>query len=199
MDKLICIGKNYLEHAKELGDAVPEKPVIFLKPPSCSRQARALGDTIEARLPQGRGSAHHECEIALKLDARGEITHVTLGLDMTLRELQATLKKNGHPWEVAKVFADSAILGAWIPVAEMPDYLDREFSLLINGSLRQKGRGREMRSAPGACIEHALSCFPLTEGDVMLTGTPAGVGPVQSGDWAELRWGERLIAAVRFV
>ncbi len=196
MDKLICIGKNYLEHAKELGDAVPEKPVLFLKPPSAMIQASQEGETIETKLPVGRGSVHHECEIVLRLGPGGKIDALTLGLDLTLRDLQAALKKSGHPWEVSKVFAGSALLGPWLPVFD--DYLEREFSLTINGALKQKGKGSEMRTPPEACIEHARSCFPVLPGDAVFTGTPAGVGPIQAGDLAELKWGDRVILRVKF-
>ena len=93
MDKLICVGKNYLDHALELGDAVPEKPVLFLKPPSASICVNQQGESVQVMLPKGRGSVHHECEILVRLDENGSIGAVTLGLDMTLRDLQAELKK----------------------------------------------------------------------------------------------------------
>jgi 2-keto-4-pentenoate hydratase/2-oxohepta-3-ene-1,7-dioic acid hydratase in catechol pathway len=196
MDKLICIGKNYLEHAKELGDAVPEKPVLFLKPPSTVIQARGAEDVVRVPLPEGRGATHHECEIVLRLDAQGRFDAMTLGLDLTLRDLQATLKKAGHPWEVSKVFCGSAVLGAWMPLA--PDYLTREFSLWINGTLRQKGRGSEMRFSPETCLDYARTCFPLVAGDALFTGTPAGVGPLALGDQAELKWGDATVLRAAF-
>src|SRR5258708_6102141 len=129
MDKMICVGKNYLEHAKELGDAIPEKPVLFLKPPSASLLVDRAGRKVEAILPQGRGSIHHECEILIRINERGAIDAVSLGLDMTLRDVQADLKKKGHPWELSKVFKNSAIIGPWIPIRDFPDYLEEEFTL----------------------------------------------------------------------
>jgi 2-keto-4-pentenoate hydratase/2-oxohepta-3-ene-1,7-dioic acid hydratase in catechol pathway len=99
MDKIICIGKNYAEHAKELGDAIPENPVVFLKPPSIAAFLKPDQKIIEVELPRDRGAIHYECEIVLKLNADASISALTLGLDMTLREEQAVLKKNGHPWE----------------------------------------------------------------------------------------------------
>ncbi len=188
MDKLICIGKNYLDHAKELGDAVPEMPVIFLKPPSILKRVNREGDMIQVKLPEGRGSIHHECEIVVRLDAAGAIDAVTLGLDMTLREVQAGLKKNGHPWEVSKVFDGSAILGAWIPISEFTGYLDEPFEFSVNGVVRQSACGSEMRLSPQACIEYAKTFFPIIVGDAIFTGTPAGVGPVVAGDEGVLRW-----------
>lgn len=201
-DKIVCVGKNYVEHAKELGDAVPEKPVLFLKPPSALKSAVAWGATLEARLPEGRGDVHHECEIVLKLgalDSNGSpaIEAVTLGLDMTLRSLQSTLKKQGHPWEISKVFADSAIIGPWIPAAEFRKYLEEPFELRINGALRQQGRGSQMSFDPDRILAHAREHFPLLPGDLVFTGTPAGVGEVRDGDLAELSWGERAFS-VRF-
>jgi len=206
MDKIVCVGKNYPEHAKELGDAVPEKPVLFLKPPSVLREASA-GGILQAWFPAGRGALHPECEIVLRLSAGGEnlteqqslgaIGWVTLGLDMTLREVQADLKKRGHPWEVGKVFRDSAIVGPWIPVRDWPGYGDEEFRLFVGGALRQRGRASEMSLSPQGCVSHASRYFPLQEGDLVFTGTPAGVGPVHGGDEARLEWG-RLVYCVRW-
>jgi acylpyruvate hydrolase len=128
MDKIICIGKNYLEHAKEMSkygdDYIPEKPVIFFKPPSTLHQASETGSTLKATHPQNHGQVHHECEIVLRVnrdcykitpkDAIHYFDAVTLGLDMTLRDLQGELKKNGQPWERAKSFKDSSLIGPWI-------------------------------------------------------------------------------------
>lgn len=190
-DKIICVGKNYLEHATELGDAVPEKPVLFLKPWSVAVAAGA-GETLEIPLPKGRGAIHHECELVVRLASGGAIDAVTLGLDMTLRDTQVLLKKSGHPWEVSKVFAGSAIFGPWIPVKEFADYLDAEFTFAVDGKLRQRGRGAEMRLSPAECVAYAAEHFPLEAGDALFTGTPSGVGPVASGQKGELRWGSRL-------
>jgi 2-keto-4-pentenoate hydratase/2-oxohepta-3-ene-1,7-dioic acid hydratase in catechol pathway len=209
MDKIICVGKNYLEHAQELGDAVPEKPVLFLKPPSVAWATPSSGKSILVPLPTDRGTVHPECEIAVRLSAGGShlnveeasrIIHaVTLGLDMTLRDLQAKLKKNGHPWEVSKVFAGSAILGPWIRAHDFPGYLDEQFTLSVSGSLRQQGRGKQMRMSPAECIAYASEFFPLCAGDIVFTGTPAGVAAVSAEDTAELRWGDRLNYRVEWI
>ncbi len=202
MDKLICVGKNYLEHAKELGDAVPERPVLFLKPPSAALQASQPGEVLKSRLPRERGSIHHETELLIRLrnggsnlslqEAEQAIEAVSIGLDMTLRDLQSQLKKAGHPWEVSKVFAGSAILGPWIPVSGFKDYLQVPFTLTLNGSLRQQGCGSQMSLSPAECIAYASECFTLCPGDILFTGTPVGVGPIQPGDLGEIRWGDRL-------
>lgn len=198
MDKIICVGKNYLEHAKELGDAVPEKPVLFLKPPSTLVKV-AQSATIS--LPKNRGQIHPECEIVarIRVSARGpEIDAVTLGLDMTLRDIQSQLKKNGHPWEVSKVFAASSIIGPWISLAEFSDYLETEFSFSIQGEVRQKGKGSQMRVSPLDCLRAAAESFPICDGDLLFTGTPAGVGPVSAGQISELRWDKKLQFTVQW-
>lgn len=197
-DKLICVGKNYVAHAEELGDAVPEKPVLFLKPPSAAVIVGQSGQSIEVALPQGRGPIHHETEIILKLNTQGKIEAVSLGLDLTLRDVQADLKKKGHPWEVSKVFRNSAVVGPWIPVHEFANYLEEEFTFLLQGKVQQKAHGREMRLSPEECVAYAKEMFPLMPGDILFTGTPQGVGPLLPGQVAELRWGKKLSYQVRF-
>lgn len=187
MDKVICIGKNYLEHAKELGDAIPEKPVLFLKPPSTILQTR--DEILRPELPRKHGEVHHECEIVVRINAYGEITHVTIGLDMTLRTLQAQLKKAGHPWEISKTFKHSVILCNWIPIADFQDYLDETFEFYVDGVLRQKSCGNKMRLLPKDCISYAAEYFPLRDGDVIMTGTPEGVASVTAGQKSLLKWG----------
>lgn len=187
MDKVICIGKNYLDHAKELGDAVPEKPVLFLKPPSTILQTQ--DDPIKPELPRSRGEVHHECEIVVRINSYGEITHVTMGLDMTLRALQSQLKKAGHPWEISKTFKHSVILCKWIPIADFKNYLDEPFEFYVDGELRQKSCGNKMRLLPKDCILYAAEFFPLREGDIVMTGTPEGVGAVMPGQTSLIKWG----------
>ncbi|NBU20267.1 FAA hydrolase family protein [bacterium] len=198
MDKIICIGKNYIEHAQELGDAVPEYPVVFLKPPSVSFAVDQRLELSHVHLSSRRGKIHYECEVILKLSRDGEIQAVSLGLDLTLRELQADLKKKGLPWEAAKVFSSSAVIGPWIPIREFPNYLDEEFQFSLNGTLRQKAKGKEMRFSPDQCIHFTSSLFPIMDGDVLFTGTPAGVGAIEDGQIAQLKWGDRLCYRLQF-
>ncbi len=201
MDKVICVGKNYLDHAKELGDAVPARPVIFLKPPSTVVQANTVEETIDAALPKGRGSIHHELEIVLRIQRDGDrvfFDAVTLGLAMTLRDVQSQLKKNGHPWEMGKVFESSAILGPWMPLTSFENYLQEEFSLKVDGQLRQAGRGAEMRVSPEECLTSVAEWLPLKSGDVLFTGTPVGVGPVEPGQEGVLAWNDRPLFQVRW-
>jgi 2-keto-4-pentenoate hydratase/2-oxohepta-3-ene-1,7-dioic acid hydratase in catechol pathway len=198
MDKIICIGKNYLEHAKELGDKVPEKPVIFLKPPSILKQAKNWDESIIAKLPENAGEVHYETEIVLRAakdayqltadQTADVIDAVTLGLDMTLRTRQMQLKKEGHPWTTAKVFPDAAIIGPWIAVKDFPDYLNTEFSLHIDRQLKQKGFGTQMLVKPNELLVYISQFFPICKGDLIFTGTPAGVGPVTVGSVATLHW-----------
>ena len=197
MDKIICVGKNYVKHVAEMGYAPNEKPVFFLKPPS----VMAVGETdkvISVSLPQGKGSVHHECEIVLRLGNDLKIEAVTLGLDMTLRDVQTQQKQKGQPWEISKVFRDSAIIGPWVLLKDFPNYLDEVFTFSLDGVLRQEGRGSDMRMQPQKCIEAAKEYFPLCPGDLLFTGTPEGVGPVTGKQVGELRWGDRLCYSVGF-
>jgi 2-keto-4-pentenoate hydratase/2-oxohepta-3-ene-1,7-dioic acid hydratase in catechol pathway len=198
MDKIVCVGKNYIEHAKELGDAVPAKPVLFLKPPSILRQGYQ-GKSLDLFLPVDRGSVHHECEIVIQLknggfrmseaEASKAIGAVSVGLDMTLRDQQMALKKAGSPWTVSKVFTDSAVVGPWVPVEKFSDWAVTSFSLRVNGNPRQEGVASQMTLSPSQCLAYISEHFPLCPGDLIFTGTPKGVGPVEPGDAAVLKFG----------
>ena len=188
--RIFCIGKNYAEHVKELGHAADGQLVVFMKPASC---AIACGQAV--KLPRERGAVHHEAELVLMLSGGGSdipveqavqnISHVTLGLDLTLRDLQSQLKQQGAPWELAKAFDGAAPLGAWKPYAN-EDLQAIEFSCHVNGELRQRGFTRDMLY-PVARQIHILSrTWALQAGDVIFTGTPKGVGPLQPGDTASL-------------
>ncbi len=198
MDKIICVGKNYAEHVKELGDITVDKPVIFLKPPSVLRQAKQ-GETLTVSMPTHQGSVHHECEIVFQLKAGGfQMTEteaercigaVSVGLDMTLRDKQAILKKTGAPWTIAKVFQDSAIIGPWRSLEEFPQFSNAVFSLKVNGELRQEGRATEMTFSPPKCIAYISEHFPLCAGDIIFTGTPKGVNSILPSDTGNLNFG----------
>ena len=194
MDKIVCFGKNYLEHAKELGDAIPDRPVIFLKPPSVLKEASGApsgnpGEVTDVQLPQTQGDVHHECEIVFRLGRALEPEAVTVGLDLTLRSLQAALKRAGHPWTIAKVFRDAAVVGPFVPVASFPEWRDTPFELELGQRVVQRGAAREMSFQIEELLEQARARFPLCEGDLLFTGTPAGVGPLLPGQEAELRFG----------
>ncbi|MGE4132961.1 MAG: fumarylacetoacetate hydrolase family protein [Bdellovibrionales bacterium] len=179
MDKIICVGKNYLKHAMELGDAIPEEPIYFLKPPSTIAKAQG-----KIALP-ANGDLHHELELVFEIGRRGGdwmFTRFTIGLDLTLRNLQAHLKKSGQPWEKAKVFRNSIVLGEWRPVSSLEQAMNMPFSLKVNGEVRQQGVGRDMRWTPDWVLQDLPKFFPLCEGDLLFTGTPEGVGPIKNGD-----------------
>lgn len=189
MDKIVCLGKNYLDHAKELGDAVPEKPVIFLKPPSVLRVA-SQGEELKLSIPKGVSSVHFETEIVLRIDKGGYclsvndaqkcIGAVAIGLDMTLRDLQMEQKKKGHPWTISKVFPDGAVVGPWSNVKEFPNYLQEKFTFSTENKIEQQDCADSMRMSPAECVAYASEFFHLLPGDLIFTGTPAGVGPILS-------------------
>lgn len=186
INRIFCIGRNYAEHVKELGGAPDNECVVFMKPASC---VVPVGETIA--LPRGRGSVHHEAELVLMLDGGGagvttehaldHVSHFTLGLDLTLRDLQGQLKNKGAPWELCKAFDGAAPLGAWTKRSDQP--LEAlEFTCHVNGQLRQHGNTRDMLF-PVPRLIHILSrTWSLEAGDIVFTGTPAGVGPLKTGD-----------------
>ncbi|NJL24343.1 MAG: fumarylacetoacetate hydrolase [Calothrix sp. SM1_5_4] len=158
MDKLICVGKNYLNHARELGDAIPESPLYFLKPPSTIFAVRSTTDVV---FWPAHGDLHHEIELVLKVARQGEewvFSHYTVGLDMTLRDIQSELKKSGQPWEKAKVFTNSTVLGHWRPLTSLNELLEQPLTLKINGQLRQRGHGRDMRFKPDEILRDIQRC-----------------------------------------
>lgn len=189
VQRIFCIGKNYAEHVQELahlGHRVDGECVIFMKPPSCIVPP---GQAIV--LPRSRGSIHHEAELVVKLSGGGRdipleraldpVAGLSLGLDLTLRDLQTELKNQGKPWELAKSFDGAAPLGAF--TAYRSQKLDAiEFTCHVNGTLRQRGNTRDMLY-PVARQIHILSrTWSLQAGDVIFTGTPKGVGPLAAGD-----------------
>lgn len=195
--KLLCIGRNYAAHARELGNAVPETPMFFLKP---STAAVPLGPDFA--IPRGRGACHHETEITVRIgrrlsgpvseqDVLAAIDGIGLGLDLTLRDVQDGLKQKGHPWEVAKAFDGAAPLGPFLDPAGFPDLQDIRFTLDVNGARRQTGHSADMITGIVAMIRHAVMIFTLEPGDVVMTGTPEGVAALTSGDLLTLTLGDQ--------
>ena len=188
-NRIFCIGKNYSEHIKELGGTqIPEEPVVFMKP-VCN--IVAPGEILHP--PPYGGELHHEVEVVLligkegknihKADALSYISAITLGLDLTLRDVQKKLKKAGLPWELSKSFEQSAPLGIFKDYS--PNKIDLgnlPFTCSVNGSLRQKGNTREMIFPIANLIQTLSSWWTLKPGDIIFTGTPAGVASLQSGD-----------------
>jgi len=189
MDKIICVGKNYLKHALELGDAVPEEPTYFLKPPSCLLTITKNNQIVE--LP-ARAEVHHEIELVFRIqndNGKLKLSHYTFGLDLTMRDLQTTLKKEGQPWEKAKVFKNAAILGDWRECDSLDEVLETPFELLVNGKPKQKAMGLDMRWKPDFLLQDLPKWFPICDNDLMFTGTPEGVGPLRTGDVVEVAGG----------
>lgn len=187
--KIICIGRNYAEHAKELNNAVPEDPIVFLKPPSA-----LLINNKPLYYPEFTRDIHYELEVVLKIGKNGRYVQpefaseyfqqISLGIDFTARDLQAKCKKNGHPWEIAKGFDGSAALGPFISL----DKVEGEsigFKLQKNGETVQDGNTRDMIFSFEDIIVYVSKFFKLQMGDLIFTGTPAGVGPVAIGDKLE--------------
>jgi 2-keto-4-pentenoate hydratase/2-oxohepta-3-ene-1,7-dioic acid hydratase in catechol pathway len=188
MGKAVCVGRNYAEHAKELNNAVPTEPLLFIKPGSAV-VALEGGFTI----PADRGAVHYEAEIVVligkplsKNPSREEvldaISGFAPGLDLTLRDVQTKLRDKGYPWEEAKSFDGAAVLAPFVSADTFADLTDIGIRLTINGEVRQDGNSRDMLNPIVPVIQHMASCFSLQAGDVIMTGTPAGVGPLQAGD-----------------
>ncbi|MGN8275560.1 fumarylacetoacetate hydrolase family protein [Pseudomonas sp. SMN5] len=203
--KLVCIGRNYAEHAKELDNPVPTEPLLFIKPGSCVVPMEG-GFSI----PTDRGSVHYEAEIAVligkPLSTRPSVEEVldaisgfAPALDLTLRDKQAELKAKGLPWEIAKSFDGAAVLAPFVPNGTFADLTDIPVRLTINGEVRQDGNSSLMLNPIVPMIQHMAGCFSLQAGDVILTGTPAGVGPLNVGDELviELPGASRFESSVR--
>jgi len=194
INRIFCIGKNYAEHVAELahlGHAPDGECVVFMKPPSA---VVPEGEAIV--LPRGLGSIHHEAELVVLLTGGGRdvteadamecVAGISLGLDLTLRDLQTSLKSRGAPWELAKAFDGSAPLGEFQPYLEQ-DLQALEFSCHVNGELRQQARTADMLYSVARQISILSRTWALEPGDVIFTGTPKGVGPLLPGDKVELK------------
>jgi len=185
--KIVCVGRNYAEHAKELGNEVPEKPVVFLKPASAVIHS---GDEI--KYPPFSDEMHHEVELVLLLgnkikdtsleDAENTIAGYGVGLDMTLRDVQSKLKSQGHPWTIAKCFDTSAVLSEFVLKDDQNLTLDEEIFLTVNDEERQRDKLNKMIFKPAELVQYLSSLMTLDEGDLIFTGTPKGVGKVNQGD-----------------
>lgn len=186
--KIICVGRSYAEHAKELGNAIPDRPVLFIKPPSS-----LIGLEQGIAWNPAWGNCHHECELSLRIDQRltGEtdpeqalqaVGAVTLGLDLTLRDLQDQLKAKGQPWERAKAFDGACVLADWVDVSEVKAWDQVTFNLQVNDKVRQQGDTGLLIFNIGYLLAEISQVFTLEVGDVVMTGTPAGVAALAQGD-----------------
>ncbi|MFC2095584.1 fumarylacetoacetate hydrolase family protein [Candidatus Bipolaricaulota bacterium] len=185
--KILCLGRNYAEHIKELGNVLPQAPVVFIKPAS---SVISEGEAIV--IPPYSHNCHHEVELALLIGRRGKnipadeamgyIAGYGVGIDLTLRDVQAELKEKGLPWEIAKGFDTACPLSPFVEASDVVEPHDLQIRLMVNGEMRQDGDTSMMIYRIPAIISHMSSSFTLEPGDVILTGTPAGVSRIVSGD-----------------
>ncbi|XP_074640526.1 oxaloacetate decarboxylase, mitochondrial-like [Tubulanus polymorphus] len=185
--KIIGVGRNYQDHAAELGNVVPTEPIIFLKPTS---SYILEGDKI--KLPPKTKEIHHEVELGVVIGKEGRnitpesamdyVKGYALSLDMTARDMQRQLAKKGHPWSLAKGFDTATPISGFIPKTTLPDPMNVHLWLKVNDEMRQDGNTKDMIFDIPSLISYISQYFTLEEEDVILTGTPAGVGPVKSGD-----------------
>ena len=185
--KLICIGRNYTEHIKELENEKPSDPVVFLKP-----DTSILLKKQPFFIPDFSNDVHHEVEILVKINRLGKhidkkfapkyYDEISLGIDFTARDLQSKLKAKGLPWEKAKAFDGAAVIGKWVSKNEFNNVDDINFSLLKNETIVQKGNTSLMLWKINELIEYVSKYFTLKIGDIIFTGTPAGVGKVAAND-----------------
>ncbi len=185
--KILCIGRNYEDHAKELKNPLPPEPVVFSKPDSA-----LLRNNDPFFLPDFAQSFHHEIEIVVRINRVGKnidekfagryYDEIGLGIDFTARDLQDKLRAKGLPWEKSKAFDSSAVISAFVEKSRYADIQNMEFHLEVNGEVRQQGNTADMIFNIDQIISHVSKYFTLKIGDYIYTGTPAGVGPVEIGD-----------------
>ncbi len=189
--KIICIGRNYREHAKELNNPIPEKPVFFMKPDTA-----LLQKNNPFFYPDFSKDVQYETEIVLKINRNGKhieeqfahkyFNEIGIGIDFTARDLQAEQKKKGLPWEIAKAFDGAAPVGTFVSKNQFPDINNLHFSLKINGELRQEGSTADMMFGFNRIIAYVSQFISLKPGDLIFTGTPSGVGPTKINDHFEV-------------
>jgi 2-keto-4-pentenoate hydratase/2-oxohepta-3-ene-1,7-dioic acid hydratase in catechol pathway len=188
--KIICIGRNYADHAKELKNEVPKEPVLFLKP-----ETAVILKRHPFFIPDFSNDVHHELELVIRINKLGKhieerfahtyYNELTLGIDFTARDLQSKLKSKGLPWERAKAFDGSAMVGKFVNKQLYADLNNLNFRLEKNGKIVQNGNTREMLFSIDQIVAYASTYFTLKIGDLIFTGTPAGVGPVAANDVLE--------------
>lgn len=185
--KIICIGRNYAAHARELGNEIPEEPVVFMKP-----KGALLRPHLPFYYPEFTNELHYECELVLRISKNGRYINkryanqyydaITLGIDFTARDVQNELKKKGLPWEKAKAFDNSAIIGKWRALSELQNFKAINFGLYKNEELVQHGNSSKMIHNFDSILAYVSKYFTLNIGDIVFTGTPEGVGETLPGD-----------------
>lgn len=200
---IYCVGRNYRAHAAELGNDVPDKPMIFTKP----THALVSMNSEFVKLPGDQGDIHYEGELVLHVSKPYSpgikvdeiIDQFALGIDFTLRDVQSVIKKLGQPWLPAKGFLGSAPLTDFVPFSGAAALEKTDFQLLKNGAAVQIGNIKNMIFDLQTIIDFIAVNFGLGEGDLIYTGTPEGVGPTLHGDRLELRWGEQTLGAITVI
>ena len=186
--KIICIGRNYADHARELGNQVPAEPVVFLKP-----QSAILSHKHPFYIPEWTQDVHHEIELVVKINRLGKTIseshasryydEVGLGIDFTARDIQTQLKAKGHPWERAKAFDGSAVVGQFMKLTDLgKEVQDLQFQLTNRGQVVQEGQTKDMLFSVDRLISEVSKFMTLKVGDLLFTGTPAGVAAVRPQD-----------------
>jgi 2-keto-4-pentenoate hydratase/2-oxohepta-3-ene-1,7-dioic acid hydratase in catechol pathway len=188
--KIFCVGRNFAAHAEELGNDLPDEPVIFMKPKSALLQPHA-----PFYYPEFTNELHYECELVLRISKNGKYIQdkfagkyydaVTTGIDFTARDIQNELKAKGLPWEKAKAWDNSAVIGKWIPLTEVKNKREINFGLYKNKELVQQGNSSKMIHDFDSLVAYISNFFSVNIGDVIFTGTPAGVGEAVVGDELE--------------
>jgi 2-keto-4-pentenoate hydratase/2-oxohepta-3-ene-1,7-dioic acid hydratase in catechol pathway len=196
--KIICIGRNYAEHAKEMNAPVPAEPVVFLKP-----ETALLQKNLPFYYPEFSNDIHHEVELVLKISKMGRhiepqfasryYDEIGIGIDFTARDIQAKCKEKGLPWEKAKAFDHSAPIGKFLPKTRFPLMDDIRFHLDVNGKKVQQGTTEDLLFSFDNLIAYVSKFFTLKKGDLIYTGTPEGVGPVKIGDRLEAYIGDEKL------
>ena len=185
--KILCIGRNYVDHIRELGNEEPAAPVIFMKPASA-----VIGNGDVVVIPAYSNNCHHEAELALLVGTTGRniseaaatscLAGYGVAIDLTLRDVQDELKKKGLPWDIAKGFDTACPLSDFIPAGQVADPQNLTITMKVNGELRQNGSTALMIHSVAQIISHLSTIFTLEPGDIILTGTPAGVSRIVAGD-----------------
>lgn len=202
--KVVCVGRNYAAHAAELGNEVPTRPILFIKPASSISGTDELIASQVLDVPRDTAYAvHYEAELCVRIaeplksasveeikSRSAVIDAVTLGLDLTLRDLQSELKQKGHPWERSKCFDGSCVLGEWVDPKDYGDFSAVNYQLYINDQLTQDGHTELMLFPLYELLSEISYAFSLQSGDVIMTGTPSGVGVLKPADKLTLKLGE---------
>ena len=195
ISKVVCVGRNYAEHAKELNNPIPSEPILFIKP-----ESSVVSLSQPFSIPSE--DCHYEAEIAALIgktlcqasaeEAKQGVAGLGLALDLTRRALQSKLKEKAHPWEVSKGFDGACPLSEFVPIDDCSSLNALEFTLHINGELKQQGLSSDMLNPIAPLIAHMSKFFTLRPGDVVLTGTPKGVGQLTRGDRLSLQFQDKL-------